>query len=290
LHFLGVEQVTAREAKSLVGKLIHIKALLPAAKFNISHIMRMGAAANDGDLDKTMVEVEGPCKRQLFYWLTLLRACPGWMSIPSPIRLMPWAVSVYTDAAGGSLERLGGGSGGVCGERWFYVPWPKRVNAGGWRVDGKKVGRKLSALELVGPLVAVAVWWQHLAGKQVVIWVDNAGSVAIWDKGYSTRCRLSSAIVTALAAVSAAFGCTVKVQKIGRCSDVGSVIADALSKAEFVRAREASELAGRRLDLEPARIPVSLLRWIDKPVPDDDLADRILAELAKGGQVLNYSV
>jgi hypothetical protein len=53
-------------------------------------------------------------------------------------------------------------------------------------------------------LVAVAAGHKKFANSQVTIWVDNAGSVAIWHKGYSTRCRLSSTIVTTIHAVAAA--------------------------------------------------------------------------------------
>jgi hypothetical protein len=38
---MSAEFVTARQAKSLVGKLVHVKALFPAGKFNIGHIMRL---------------------------------------------------------------------------------------------------------------------------------------------------------------------------------------------------------------------------------------------------------
>jgi hypothetical protein len=40
--------------------------------------------------------------------------------------------------------------------------------------------------------------------------------VAIWKKGYSTRCRLSSTIVTTTHAVAAAIGCTLHVEKMLR--------------------------------------------------------------------------
>jgi hypothetical protein len=118
------------------------------------------------------------------------------------LKPVAWAKQVFTDAASGSLDRLGAGSGGIFGAWWFYVPWAKRINAGGWRVDGKKVGRKLSALELIGPLIAVTAGHQLFANSHVTCWVDNAGSVAIWRKGYSTKCRLSSTIVTTIAAVA----------------------------------------------------------------------------------------
>ena len=121
------------------------------------------------------------------------------------------------------------------GDWWFYVPWSVRVRAGGWRVDGMKVSRKLSALELVGPLAVVAAGVGLLRNRRLIIWVDNAGSVAIWKKGYSNRCRLCTTLVAAIAAVEAAVGCVVELRKVARCSDVGSQMADHLSrlKREF---------------------------------------------------------
>jgi hypothetical protein len=280
------EVITARQAKSIVGKLIHIKALLPASKYNICHIMRLAAAGQpDDDLDKVTVQLDSHCKRQLWHWVLLLQACPGWVSIPRDSGPMPWAEQVYTDAAGGSLDRLGAGCGGVCGSWWFYVPWPRVVNAGGWRIDGKKVGRKLSALELTGPLVAVAAGHKLFAHKHVTIWVDNAGSVAIWKKGYSSTCRLSSTIVTSLHAIAAAIGCTLHLEKIRRCSTPLAAAADALSKGMFSAARQIATL-----NTEPARIPASLLRWINAPNPTDDLAHHILTEIGSHSPILNYSV
>jgi hypothetical protein len=109
--------------------------------------------------------------------------------------------------------------------------------------------------------------------------------VAIWEKGYSTRCALSSTIVTTIHAVAAAIGCTVHIQKIRRCSDTASRIADALSKGSFAAARSLGSL-----DVEPARILVPVLKWVNLPVPSDDLADDLLRDMAKTAPVLNYSV
>jgi hypothetical protein len=282
---VAADAITARQAKSITGKIIHIKALLPAAKFNIYHIMKLGATDANADLDSTLVTIDGPCRRQIWHWILLLQACPGWISIPKASGPMPWAFQVYTDAAGGSMDRLGAGTGGVCDSWWFYVPWSKKINAGGWRVDGKKVGRKLSALELIGPLIAIAAGHQKFANSHATIWVDNAGSVAIWRKGYSTRCGLSSTIVTTIHAIAAAIGCTLHIQKIRRCSNPRAIAADALSKGHFSVARAAVDL-----DIEPAAIPRTLLSWIDRPNPSDDLAHLILKEIAAVAPILNYSV
>ena len=54
------------------------------------------------------------------------------------------------------------------------------MNAGKWEVDGKKVGRKLTALELVGPLVFLVAGRRLVRGKNLKVWIDNAGAVAIW--------------------------------------------------------------------------------------------------------------
>jgi len=284
------DEISATQAKSLAGKLIHIKPLVPAGKYNINFIMAMDGAANRAATKTQSIEVSNDCKRQIFFWLSLLKTCTGYVSIPNwPMRAQAWALDAFCDAAGGSLDGIGRGTGGVLQDWWYYIPWPKRVAAGGWMIDGLKVGRKMSALELVGPFVFIAAGQEILAGKHVNIWVDNAGSVAIWNKGYSNNCRLSTAIVTAISAIAAATRCTVNVRKVLRCSNTGAVLADQLSKAQFKEFRNTADSANWRLRTEPAAIPVALLAWIDKPVPDMELADKILRELAKSRVILGFS-
>ena len=138
----GSETVTDKQAQSLAGKLIKIRPLILAGKFNVDKIMALLAASSKSKV----VEVTDDCRRQLEFWELALLACNGKLSIPDiDAKLPPWAVDIYTDAGGSTLDNAGRGSGGVCGEDWFYMPWSARVNGGSWRVDGKKVGRKLSA-------------------------------------------------------------------------------------------------------------------------------------------------
>jgi hypothetical protein len=87
----------------------------------------------------------------------------------------------------------------------------------GWKVDGKKVGRKLFALELVGPLVVVAAGHQVCRGQTLQVWVDNAGSVEVYHKGYSRNCRLCTTLVKAMATVAAGIGGR-RNRRDGRCS------------------------------------------------------------------------
>ena len=275
-----------KEMKSLAGKLINIKPLIPAGKYNIGEIMKALADSNKADT----VVLSQACRRQLSVWRTLLLACQGKVSIPQiPDPFPCWAITAHCDAAGGSLESIGRGSGGVCGEHWFYFPWSKPINAGEAKVDGKKVARKLSALELVGPLILITALSKHWTRQPVRIFIDNAGSVGVWKKGYSNSCRLSSSIVMAIAAIAAGIGARIDIAKEPRCSSNGAVLADALSKAKFTAFRAHADRNNWRLAPEPLRIPVALVHWLQRPAPDHLLGHRILSELALETSVLGYS-
>ena len=182
---------------------------------------------------------------------------------------------------------MGRGSGGVGGGFWFSVPWGRKINAGVKAEDGKKLSRKLSALELVGPLVCVAADFRACRGNPVRIWVDNAGSIAIWRKGYSSSCGLCTTLVKAIATVAAGAGCRVTVDKITRRSVLGAQVADSLSKADFSCLEVARKEWG--LPQDPAAIPREVLAWVANPAVDDELGDRILKEIRKSQLVLGYN-
>jgi hypothetical protein len=272
-------ELPAKTVRSLVGKLIHVKALVPGGRFNIDKIMRMYKTAARTE---AAVAVSSACRRQFRFWHIFLRVCSGRVDIPRPPgQRTAGALNAYTDAAGGSSEAVGRGTGGVLADWWYYIPWAKRINAGGWRVDGKKVGRKLSALELVGPLVVVAAAADICRGRPLQVWVDNAGSVEVYRKGYSRSCRLCTTLVKAMATVAAGIGCQLEVMKITRCTGTGATMADQLSKARFQDFRLTAEEKGWPLRVEPARIPAVLLKWLDRPFPCDRLGGDILSEIVQ---------
>jgi len=210
--------------------------------------------------------------------------------IPDPDPKFPaWTIEVYTDAAGGSTEGIGRGCGIVAGLRWLYLEWPRKINCGVKAADGKKLGRKLSALELIGPLAAITAGHDWAARSYVRIWVDNAGSVQIWKKGYSIHCGIANTVVKAIATVAAGIGCRVTIEKIRRCSHPAAKMADALSKAEFKSFWEIADTAPWELYEQPMSVPASLLAWIANPVEDDDLGERLLKEIATAAPVLGYN-
>ena len=99
-------------------------------------------------------------------------------------------------------------------------------------------------------------------GQALKIMVDNAGSCAIWRKGYSTSCALLSVLVRALYEVSVALECKVDILKVSRCSDSGSQMADALSKAGFVNFWELASGSGHTMRELIGSLPKPLIDQI----------------------------
>ena len=280
---LRSHSITQGDLMSLSGKIINVRPLVPQGKFHIDHILR---AAAQSDNKAEIVCVEGPLFRQLEFWFVMLRSCSNRVAIPNPdLQLPVWALDFYTDAAGGGLDqhglRCGRGVGAVGSSWWAYIPWSRTICIGPTLQDGTRLNRKMSALELVGPLLVVSAGFNVCKGMPVRVWVDNSGSVAIWRKGYSTSCRLCSTIVKAIGTVAAGIGCRLDVTKILRCSTPEADMADALSKGAFQRFWDLNNRESLSLGLEPAWVPPQLSAWLEHPREDDALGDRILAEIGR---------
>jgi len=279
---LSADYLKQEEVWSLTGRLLHYMPLIPTGRFNLDKIL----AANGASEDKgALVELSAELKQQLWFWLSILKATAGACRIPVDLVPVRWDKEFFTDAAGGTMESPGRGSGGLAKGFWYYLPWPIRINCGAAVVRGKKVGRKLSALELVGPLVCVAAGFQLCKNKNVKIWVDNMGSVLIWKKGYSTTCPLSNTLVKAIATVAAGGACRVEIEKTRRRETEGAALADDISKGQLQGATGNREWG---LSPAPAEIPRAILKWIEDPKEDDQLGAKILREIATSTEVLGY--
>ena len=158
------------------------------------------------------------------------------------------------------------------------LPWGRVINSGVRALDWRCISCKLSALELVGPLVCLAAGFQLCQWQPVRVWMDNSGSICIFRKGYSTSCALSLTLASATAVVAASIGCRLTVDKITRCSTAGAILADELSKGRFQAFRRKA-VTGWSRPLELARIPASLLYWVNRPMDDPLPGQRILADL-----------
>ena len=282
---MEADYTTQGEIWSLCGRIFHYAPLIPAGRFNLDQLVKANAVSKDR---RYPVEISAALKRQLFFWLTMVRVCASNTGIPSPHTRCPaWTRDCFTDAAGGSMDAVGRGCGAVSREWWAMLPWSKKINAGVKAEDGKKIGRKLSALELVGPLICVSAGHSWARNSHVRAWVDNYGSVKIWEKGYSSHCDLCNTLVKAIGTVAAGIGCRFAIKKIRRRSNAGAVMADALSKADFTEFKLTAASKSWQLNLEPAWIPPAILYWVANPTVDPELGTKVLRNIVEnGGQVL----
>ena len=273
---------------SICGKILDVRPLVPDGRFHVSHIIR---AAGISQTKTDLCVISGPLRSQLIFWSLMLRTCSGVVGIPDPDAQLPsWAWDVYMDASGGGLGpdglRTGRGVGAVALGWWAYVPWSRMICLGPLMEDGRRLNRKMSALELIGPLLVISSGFLRCKGQPVRVWVDNAGSVGIWRKGYSTNCDLSTTIVKAIATIAAGLGCRLDIVKILRCSSPGADMADALSKADFGRFWSTNDSEDFGCPLNPGWIPVSLLSWLEAPSVAEALGSRILGEIGQHCQLL----
>ena len=116
-----------------------------------------------------------------------------------------------------------------------------------------------------------------MTGKQLQVFVDNAGSVIMYRKGWSTVCDLCNTLLLAIHQLATALVCEVFITDIGRCSNRESIAADALSKCHMVRFLENMPEA----DMEPKEVPAALLKWIENPVPDRKLGKKMIEDLSQ---------
>ena len=285
-HALVASVLSQQDVWSLVGRIIHYCPLVPCGRFNIHHLIRINSISKN---KRHWVPIDALVKRQLSFWKLMLRVSSGFTAIPRPVGRVPaWAMEFFTDAAGGSTASVGLGCGGVSGEWWFFVPWGRKINCG-VKWDSKKLSQKMSALELVGPLICLASRPDVVRNSAVRIFVDNSGSVRIWEKGYSNRCSLCTSLVSAIGTVAAALGCQVAIDKVARCSSPGSLLADALSKAAFVKFHDIASVNAWPLAVEPGWVPPSILRWIASPSNVGDLGEDVLLDIWLRHHVLGYA-
>ena len=286
LKFDETDQHSLSFLKTIVGKLIHYRLMVPHGKFHLGQLIKVSSVAPGVDL-RRVVTVSEWARAEAWYWRCLLPFCARRVPLPNPdFSLPPWTLHAYTDAAGGS-QAFGHGVGAVIEPGWWsYLPWGKdsKINSNLKFEDGKLYCSKMSALELVGPLLVLTAGVELVKNRSLIVPVDNRGSVCIYKKGWCNSCLLSTTLTLAISEVAASINCRLEVVKVRRCSNALAEAADAISKADFARLRRVMPGASPG----PARVPRALLRWVTNPVGDRHLAARLLEEMGIQRNILGF--
>ena len=97
-------------------------------------------------------------------------------------------------------------------------------------------------------------------------------------------CDLCNTLLLAIHQVSTALCCETFISSVSRCSSNETNAADALSKCDMGRFLNNMPEA----NITPERVPGSLLQWIENPVPDRKLGQRIVKEMSEGWSLVIY--
>ena len=96
---------------------------------------------------------------------------------------------------------------------------------------------------------------------------------------------LCNTLIVAINQMATAPNCEVRLKKVKRCSSVEACAADSLSKGDFRKFRKEMPYSS----LSPAKLPTELLMWIDNPVEDRLLGQKLLREMARETSVMGYN-
>ena len=276
--------ITAGELSSLAGKLTHYYPLFVPGKWERSFILH---AVNNDVKKSTQVSLDKNIVSQSGWWIRRLSAASECSTIPLPFPCFPshsW--SLYPDASGGGhfegCRGIGGVVWDVSPKIFTMIPYGDMIRYNAANRVGVKLASKLTFLEACAGLLLLCSDPDTLRNRSLVIRTDNMGLVWCWKKGNS-KCLYTYTVCHAMDTVARSMGVKLDVQKVARCSNRGSVTADLLSKGMIQEAWEVME----DCRAEPGYVPLTLVSWMEDPVPCRTLGGAIVKELATRFDVLD---
>jgi hypothetical protein len=140
---------------------------------------------------------------------------------------------------------------------------------------GALFGAKSTTLEMVGLLLPFLTIPDMLAGKQVVLQVDNIAALFGWEDKQVKGDITASILIRALHLIEAFLACTIHVTHLPRMSSDAGRLADHLSREETTS--EDEERVARRVEV--SLTSTALLSWLKNPQEDWQLARDILQDV-----------
>ncbi len=123
------------------------------------------------------------------------------------------------------------------------LKWPKGLLVGMKSRSGAYFGSKSATLEMVGLFLPFLTQPQNLAGKHVVLQVDNTAVIYAWQKKYAVQDPETSLLVRALHVLEAFLECKIYVEHLKRLSNHVANVVDSLSRTSTTTPELLNELA-----------------------------------------------
>ena len=225
-----------------------------------------------------LLEVSQDLILDLRVWAAVVAYSNRWLPIPREVTHPPTnAVQFVSDAAGGqaSEEWTGVASLGISesGGFWFMArgKWPRAILQG-LDEKGARFCSKMTTLELAGLFMPLLSIPNRVRGKNVILGVDNTSVVFAWQNKSVSGDLSASVLVRALHLVSCFLETRIFVQHIPRCSTLGAIMADSLTRSSTAKADVWAAVTGA----EKFGPPAPLWEWLENPVVDWQLGHKMV--------------
>ncbi len=289
LGAIGADTLSLLQVQVLLGTVNDIAQMCPFLK-GFRRPANQYLASFEGNSGRQLA-MPAQVKADMTICLKAIQAAREGLPIPRQPREPSLEALCFTsDAAGAAFSMINGAGVPVSGQKvlgaasvglrrdktiWYVcrVTWPARLLNEARDSKGCYYGSKTTTLEAIGVLLPLLTIPAALAGREVVLKVDNLAVVYGWaNKGVKFD-EPASIIIRALHMIASYLGCTVHVKHLPRKSTTDSDMADRMTRKDTLSKEDEILLRA----LPTWEIPQALLDWLDHPEEDWSLANRLLA-------------
>ena len=281
--------VSLKEAQSLTGKLNDVCQMCPflrAFRFPLNKFIA------SFKLDEQILLVPPPqvLLDLRVFAAAILTARDGLPIPPRPVGPTLAALTFISDAAGARFARVRGrrvphsghGDSGAASIRvnnngavvfCARLTWPTSFLLTARDGRGRAYGCKTTTLEILAMILPFLTIPHLLAGRHVVLQVDNAAAVYGWQRRHVSHDASASILLRALHLIGSFLACYIHVVHVPRVSTPSSKIADSLSR---LSTSDTSAVRRSLLQVVQRPPPAILFAWLLRPSEDWDFANTLL--------------
>ena len=281
--------ISLKDAQSLTGKLNDVCQMCPflrAFRFPLNKFVA------SFELNEQILLVPPPqvLLDLRVFAAAILTARDGLPIPPRPVGPTLAAITFISDAAGARFTQVGGrrvphsgdgDSGGASirvdntGAVVFCarLTWPASFLLTARDGRGRAYGCKTTTLEIIAMILPFLTIPHLLAGRHVVLQVDNAAAVYGWHRRHVSHDASASILLRALHLICSFLACYVHVVHVPRVSTPSSKLADCLSRVSTSNTSAVRRSLRHVVQRPP---PAILLAWLHRPSEDWALANNLL--------------
>lgn len=247
INLMLKSKINLRELQRLIGKLCFFSKAIRSSR---AFLRRFYDVSSGLKKPHHKIRVTRDLKSDASVWLSFLDGFNGVSYIPEAVWVSNVDLELFTDSAG-SFEL---GAACFLKGQWCFYSWPRE-----W--EGTPIMRDMTFLEMVPVVLAIFLWGQSLANKNVTLRIDNQSLVTVLNKQTSKSKRLMH-LVRQFVLKSMEYNTHYRAVHI---SSANNTIADSISRRQWSRFRQLAPTAKEGPEVVPKafRAMISAKNLID---------------------------